>query len=46
MQKNGLVSGHAYIVTKVAEFITGEKLIRVYNPWGNSFEWNGKWSDK
>ena len=46
---NGLVKGHAYICTRVAEFkLNGEKqkIIRLYNPWGNEVEWNGKWSDK
>ncbi len=46
---NGLVRGHAYIITKMAEIeIRGvfHKIIRVYNPWGNDVEWNGEWSDK
>lgn len=48
---NGLVQGHAYIVTKVAELSLEKlgrdcKLIRLYNPWGNEVEWNGEWSDK
>ena len=39
---NGLVQGHAYIVTKVAELDINNKdyrLIRLYNPWGNDVEW-------
>lgn len=50
--ETGLVRGHAYSVTKVikAEIDTGRKkglfpLIRLRNPWGNSAEWNGDWSD-
>jgi hypothetical protein len=46
---NGLVGGHAYICTRLCEFkLNGEKqrIIRIYNPWGNEVEWNGKWSDK
>lgn len=46
---NGLVRGHAYIITKLAEIeIRGvfHKIVRVYNPWGNEVEWNGEWSDK
>ncbi|CAH1801821.1 unnamed protein product [Owenia fusiformis] len=47
--KNGLVSGHAYTITGVArikqEGAGFEKLIRVRNPWGDSTEWNGPWSD-
>jgi hypothetical protein len=46
---NGLVQGHAYIVTKAAELeLNGRthRLMRVYNPWGNDVEWNGEWSDR
>jgi hypothetical protein len=47
---NGLVQGHAYIVTKMAELTLSNgrecRLIRLYNPWGNDVEWNGEWSDK
>lgn len=46
---NGLVQGHAYIITKVAEIEKRDKifrLIRLYNPWGNDVEWNGDWSDR
>jgi len=45
---NGLVKGHAYSITRVANVMTntGEvMLIRCLNPWGNSTEWNGKYSD-
>lgn len=41
---NGLVQGHAYVLTKVAEIeINGVdcRLLRVYNPWGD-LEWNGQ----
>jgi len=46
---NGLVRGHAYIITKMAEIdLRGvfHKIVRVYNPWGNETEWNGEWSDR
>ncbi|RMZ95081.1 calpain-3 isoform X2 [Brachionus plicatilis] len=46
---NGLVQGHAYIITKVAELEKRDetfRLIRLYNPWGNDVEWNGDWSDR
>ncbi len=46
---NGLVRGHAYICTKLADLELGgqnHRIMRLYNPWGNEVEWNGKWSDK
>jgi len=50
--EQGLVKGHAYTITKVMKpkISTGRKtgripLVRVRNPWGNSTEWNGTWSD-
>ncbi len=42
------MKGHAYIVTKAAEIeLNGKdiRLLKVYNPWGNSVEWNGEWRD-
>ncbi|MGH0125468.1 UNVERIFIED_CONTAM: hypothetical protein FKN15_019094 [Acipenser sinensis] len=46
--KNGLVQAHAYAVTGVNMVHCGNKnvkLVRLWNPWGNT-EWNGSWSDK
>ncbi len=46
--ENGLVDGHAYSITKVVQFEsngTVHQLLRVRNPWGNSLEWTGPWSD-
>ena len=46
--ENGLVGGHAYSITKVVQFEsngTVHQLVRVRNPWGNSVEWTGQWSD-
>jgi calpain, invertebrate len=43
---NGLVKGHAYTITKIAETTSRERLIRLRNPWGDDFEWKGAWSDK
>lgn len=47
-----LVRGHAYSITKVSviEIETPEgsgkiPMIRIRNPWGGRFEWNGPWSD-
>lgn len=46
--QNGLVIGHAYSITKVAQIAdkTGKQLqlVRLRNPWGQK-EWNGAWSD-
>ncbi|CAF0859448.1 unnamed protein product [Brachionus calyciflorus] len=41
---NGLVRGHAYTITKI-ETYSGQKLLRIRNPWGNDVEWKGAWSD-
>jgi len=41
---DGLVAGHAYTVIELVE-VEGVKLVKLRNPWGNSFEWNGKWGD-
>ncbi|KAJ8362422.1 hypothetical protein AAFF_G00375700 [Aldrovandia affinis] len=44
---SGLVKGHAYSVTGVAETDykkTKLRLVRLRNPWGK-VEWNGPWSD-
>ncbi len=46
---NGLVQGHAYIITKVQKIELRNEihlLLRLYNPWGNDVEWQGDWSDK
>ncbi|VDO04459.1 unnamed protein product [Rodentolepis nana] len=48
-QPNGLIKGHAYSITSVAEVNTRNgkvQLIRIRNPWGNEAEWNGPWSDR
>lgn len=45
---NGLVRGHAYTITKLAvvSSYNDARIIRLRNPWGNSVEWKGSWSDK
>uniref|UniRef100_A0AAY4C7X6 Calpain catalytic domain-containing protein n=1 Tax=Denticeps clupeoides TaxID=299321 RepID=A0AAY4C7X6_9TELE len=48
VQPNGIVEGHAYTVTGVAEIMSSGnpvKLVRLLNPWGHG-EWRGDWSDK
>ncbi|XP_061596717.1 calpain-1 catalytic subunit-like [Cololabis saira] len=47
ISQTGLVDGHAYSVTKVAEvehYGSKVRLVRLMNPWGKQ-EWKGKWSD-
>lgn len=45
---NGLVKGHAYIVSTLAVVPMYEdqelRLLKIINPWGTEFEWNGDWS--
>ena len=46
--RHGMVPGHAYSITKVLKLEHKGKqhqLVRVRNPWGNSKEWTGDWSD-
>lgn len=40
----GLLTNHAYSIISVHNLRTGERLLKIRNPWG-SFEWNGAWSD-
>eukprot|EP00397_Hematodinium_sp_SG-2012_P015242 GEMP01015518.1.p1 GENE.GEMP01015518.1~~GEMP01015518.1.p1 ORF type:complete len:652 (+),score=147.83 GEMP01015518.1:91-2046(+) len=42
---DGLVERHAYTVIQVIE-IEDQRLLKLRNPWGNSKEWNGSWSDE
>jgi len=47
-KKRGIIGGHSYTVTEIAE-ARGKKiprLVKIRNPWGNSKEWKGPWSDK
>jgi len=41
---DGLVERHAYSLISIKE-INGNRLLQLRNPWGNSMEWNGDWSD-
>lgn len=40
----GIVQGHAYSLLDAME-IDGVKIVQLRNPWGNSTEWKGAWSD-
>ncbi|XP_072554924.1 calpain-1 catalytic subunit-like [Paramormyrops kingsleyae] len=45
---NGIVQGHAYAITGVAQVMSHGRpvnLVRIWNPWGRG-EWNGDWSDR
>eukprot|EP00930_Biecheleria_cincta_P068982 TRINITY_DN56799_c0_g1_i1.p1 TRINITY_DN56799_c0_g1~~TRINITY_DN56799_c0_g1_i1.p1 ORF type:complete len:699 (-),score=119.91 TRINITY_DN56799_c0_g1_i1:356-2452(-) len=42
---DGLIERHAYSVIHAVE-VCGFKLVCCRNPWGNSKEWNGPWSDQ
>ncbi|KAJ8352974.1 hypothetical protein AAFF_G00125660 [Aldrovandia affinis] len=45
---NGIVQGHAYTVTGVAEVEShgrAVQVVRLWNPWGQG-EWKGDWGDK
>jgi calpain, invertebrate len=49
---NGLISGHSYSVTdvrtiqvKTTQGSEAIQMVRVRNPWGDSNEWKGAWSD-
>lgn len=41
---NGLVFGHAYTLISIKELSTGQRIVKLRNPWGE-LEWNGDWSD-
>jgi len=47
---NGLIAGHTYSITDVRMVQTSIAsdpipMVRVRNPWGDSHEWKGAWSD-
>lgn len=47
IRDDGLVGGHEYAITSAADDMLGNgiRLLKLVNPWGNRFEWNGAWSD-
>jgi hypothetical protein len=47
IRPDGLVQGHEYALTSLSDNMLGNgvRLLKLVNPWGNRFEWNGAWSD-
>ena len=43
-EKGIQISSHSYTVLDVKIVSTGEKIIKLRNPWGRG-EWTGEWSD-
>ena len=41
----GIIQGHAYTIINAHLFETGDRVLEMRNPWGDSHEWKGKWSD-
>lgn len=42
--RKSLVAGHVYSILGLLELPTGDKLIKLRNPWGDN-EWKGAWGD-
>ena len=42
--RKSLVAGHVYSILGLFELPTGDKLIKLRNPWGDN-EWKGAWGD-
>jgi len=46
----GIAGGHAYTVMGLLgsdeKWSKLPRLVKIRNPWGNSFEWRGRWSDQ
>lgn len=45
--RDGISEGHAYVIMEARELSTGERLLKLRNPWGKgkSGQWAGAWSD-
>ncbi|PNY29789.1 Calpain-9 [Tolypocladium capitatum] len=46
-QRDGICEGHAYIVLEARTLKTGQRLVKLRNPWGKVRKglWEGPWSD-
>ncbi|KAK7755351.1 hypothetical protein SLS62_002577 [Diatrype stigma] len=46
-ERNGIREGHAYVVMDARTLKTGERLVKLRNPWGKNRKgiWEGAWSD-
>lgn len=46
-QRDGICEGHAYIIMKACTLRSGERLLKLRNPWGKVRKgvWEGPWSD-
>ncbi|KAH8589092.1 hypothetical protein B0O99DRAFT_655624 [Bisporella sp. PMI_857] len=45
--RDGFSDGHAYVIIEARELSTGQRLLKLRNPWGKSKKgnWEGSWSD-
>ncbi|KAH7348683.1 hypothetical protein BKA65DRAFT_477076 [Rhexocercosporidium sp. MPI-PUGE-AT-0058] len=45
--RDGISEGHAYVVMEAREISTGQRLVKLRNPWGKGKKgnWEGAWSD-
>ncbi|KAH8586402.1 hypothetical protein B0O99DRAFT_656874 [Bisporella sp. PMI_857] len=45
--RDGISDGHAYAIIEARELSTGQRLLKLRNPWGKSKKgnWEGPWSD-
>lgn len=45
--RDGISEGHAYVIMEARELSTGQRLLKLRNPWGKGKkgQWEGAWSD-
>lgn len=45
-ERNGITEGHSYVIMEVYTLISGQRLLKLRNPWGGREGiWKGAWSD-